>query len=238
VKDVTEVKDLFNAKAGTWNQKYQPGGALSFRVAAFEEILLRRLSPGDTVLDLGCGTGAIASALAARGFRVTACDVAEEMIGAGKRIFNESVIEWLLLPSDWKRLPFDANAFDAIVASSIFEYLPDVDAVLAECQRILKPGGFLVATVPNPRKLIRKLENLIRPAAILASQITVLKRVPKLHSYTSYLKYSRNRMPLDDWFAIGARAQLSAVEQDRSRTGNTALAFLVYRKPATNSDNV
>ena len=40
--------------------------------------------------------------------------------------------------------------FDGLVASSVFEYLPDVDAVLLECQRVLKPRGILIATVPSP----------------------------------------------------------------------------------------
>src|SRR5262245_29408014 len=106
-RQLIEVRALFTAKARTWNEKYEAGGALTCRVDAFERLLAGRIVPDAKVLDLGCGTAAIASVLSARGFRVTACDVAEEMIQTGKRIHHGSAIEWCLLPSGWKRLPFD-----------------------------------------------------------------------------------------------------------------------------------
>src|SRR5262245_23094346 len=95
-----EVRALFNAKAARWNTKYQAGGALAFRVETFEKLLPKHLCSNDKILDFGCGTGAIASVLAARGLRVTACDVAEKMIEVGKRIYAQSGIEWCLLPID------------------------------------------------------------------------------------------------------------------------------------------
>src|SRR5262245_32738016 len=120
--DLEEVKALFNAKAGTWNQKYEVGGSLAFRTVVFDSLIRRQLSTDARVLDLGCGTAAIASVLSESGFQVTACDIAEEMIEAGKRIHGASPIEWCLLSDDWKRLPFEPCTFDAIIASSILEY--------------------------------------------------------------------------------------------------------------------
>src|SRR5213596_1120141 len=118
-----EVANLFNAKAKTWSQKYGASGRLGNRAAMFLELTGRFLSPSDRILDLGCGTGAIASRLAARGFRPTACDVASEMIETGKKNYRDSAIEWFLLPSGWKRLPFGPNSFDGIIASSVLEYI-------------------------------------------------------------------------------------------------------------------
>jgi 2-polyprenyl-3-methyl-5-hydroxy-6-metoxy-1,4-benzoquinol methylase len=236
MSDSSEVRVLFNAKARTWNQKYQPGGALESRATAFSERLAGLLSPKDQILDLGCGTGAIAATLAARGFRMVACDVAEQMIEACKRIHSESPIEWFLLPSDWKRLPFESKTFDGIVAASVFEYLPDVNAVLAECRRTLKSGGYLIATVPNPRALIRRLERLLRPAAMLANQTPMINRISRLQSYANYLLCSRNQMSLEEWFALGQRAGFTSVAADRSRASKTALAFLVFRKTDNKSE--
>lgn len=227
---VLEVKDLFNAKAKGWSRKYEPAGPLTFRVEAFKQVLGRHLLPNSRVLDFGCGTGAIASALVENGLRVAACDVAGEMIAAGKQIYARLAIEWLLLPANWKQLPFEASSFDAIVASSVFEYLSDVNAVLRECHRILKPGGFLVATVPNPRSVVRKLENVFRPVAVLADKAPLLNRVSKLRLYAAYLKCSRNRLPMDDWFALASRAHFAVVDEDKIRASKTALIFLVLRK--------
>ena len=227
--DLTEVRDLFNAKARTWNRKYRAGGTLAFRVGAFGKLLGEKLAPNAKVLDLGCGTAAIAASLSAGGFRVTACDVAEEMIDAGKRAYPGSGIEWHLLRPDWKRLPFDTCTFDGIVASSVLEYLPDVNAVLIECQRVLNPDAILIATVPNPRTLTRKLEKLIRPAATLLNRLPGLNQIAKLHSYAAYLKCSRNRMPLEEWQAVAARAHFT-VDRVEISAPKASLAYLVCRK--------
>src|SRR5690242_4856017 len=109
---LAEVKALFNAKAPTWNAKYRADGPLAFRIAAFQNILLGQLPIKSEVLDLGCGTGTIASALSTNGFQVTACDIAEQMIKAGKQIHEGSNIEWCVLPPEWKQLPFASCSFD------------------------------------------------------------------------------------------------------------------------------
>lgn len=49
---------------------------------------------------------------------------------------------------DVHALPFQDGVFDAIKASEIFEHVRDVAAALAECRRVLRAGGYLVATVP------------------------------------------------------------------------------------------
>jgi ubiquinone/menaquinone biosynthesis C-methylase UbiE len=233
-----EVANLFNAKAKTWSQKYQPGGRLAKRAAMFLELTERFLSPNDRILDLGCGTGAISFRLAALGFRMTACDVAEEMIQAGTRNYRDSRIEWLLLPSDWKRLPFGPNTFEGIVASSVLEYVIDLDAAFAECERILKPGGYLIATVPNPLNPIRRLEKILHRPVMLASQMPILNRVLRLRAYASYLKLSRNRMPLTHWIDLGRRARFSVVKQGESRRRRGALVSIVFAKTMTNPSNV
>ena len=231
-----EVENLFNAKAKTWSQKYEARGRLADRAATFLELVERFLSRNDRILDLGCGTGAISSRLAARGFRPTACDVSGQMIATGKKDYRNSGIEWFLLPSGWKRLPFGPNTFDGIIASSVLEYIIDLDTTFSECQRILKPGGYLIATVPNPRHLVRKLENLLRPPAILVGQMPILNRVSRLRAYVSYLKFSRNRMPLTEWFDLGRRMRFSAVKQGKSRQRKGPLVFLVFRKSDDKSE--
>jgi ubiquinone/menaquinone biosynthesis C-methylase UbiE len=227
-RPLAEIKALFNAKASTWNEKYRVDGPLAFRVAAFQGLLLAQLPINSKVLDLGCGTGTIASALSASGFRVTACDIAEEMIEAGKRIYGQSSVEWCVLPPDWKQLPFDACSFDAIIASSVLEYVPNLDAVLAECQRTLKSNGILIATVPNLRTLTRKLEGFARPAAVLLNNFVGLKLLPRLHSYTTYLKHSRNRLSPAEWRVTGTRAQFATVDRIKADDSNASLEFFVF----------
>jgi ubiquinone/menaquinone biosynthesis C-methylase UbiE len=230
MKPPDDVERLFNAKAKTWSQKYEPRGRLTSRATMFLDLVERFLSRNDRVLDLGCGTGAIASRLAASGFWLTACDVAKEMIETGKNIYPSPAIEWLLLPSGWKQLPFGPDSFDGIVASSVFEYLTDLDNTFAECHRVLKSGGLLFATVPNSRSVVRMFEKLLRPVVTLASQLRMLNRFVRLRAYVSYLKCSCNRMPLTQWLELGNRTHLSAVKWGKSPGSKGALIFLVFRK--------
>jgi tRNA G10 N-methylase Trm11 len=114
---------------------------LAFRVAVFQSLVLARLPGNSRVLDLGCGTGAIVSALSACGFRMTACDIAEETIEGWQR--NLRTFERRMAGSD-VRLEA-SSVFPGVstqsLRQSLLEYLPNVEAVLAECRRTLASGG-------------------------------------------------------------------------------------------------
>jgi len=55
--------------------------------------------------------------------------------------------------ADIQALPFRAGAFDAVKATEVLEHVPDVARALAECRRVLRPGGTLVITVPFLERL-------------------------------------------------------------------------------------
>jgi ubiquinone/menaquinone biosynthesis C-methylase UbiE len=154
------------------------------------------------------------------------------MIAWATKANSATAISWEILPVAGREMPYEANLFDAVVASSVFEYLADLEMTLAELWRILKPGGCLIYTVPNTRHRVRKLEGLLRPVVKTANRMPLLKRVKKLNSYATYLRCSRNRMPLDEWFALGRRMQFTAIEPDKSRASKNPLVFLVFQKNA------
>jgi ubiquinone/menaquinone biosynthesis C-methylase UbiE len=99
------------------------------------------------ILDIGCGTGAMSRKLSAYGAVVSA-DFSPLALDFSKR---RGLTE--LCAADAMRLPFRDGAFDVIVALDILEHLPDDQAALAEFQRVLKPGGRVIATVPAYRSL-------------------------------------------------------------------------------------
>ena len=229
-KKHAEVKLLFDQKAATWSRKYGPQGALRPRLHAFEKQLSELLKPPAAVLDFGCGTGDIARHLSACGYALSACDISHEMIAWAAKINPKASVTWELLQAGWQELPFAVNTFDAITASSVFEYLANIEIAFAALWRVLKPGGFLIATVPNSQHFARKLEKFLRPMATMAVKMPVLNRIQRLNSYATYLQCSRNCMPLDEWFAIGNRARFEVIAQDKSRASKTALVFLLFRK--------
>jgi ubiquinone/menaquinone biosynthesis C-methylase UbiE len=226
-----QVGQLFDAKALSWNAKYNPAGPLAFRVSVFSSLLARQVKPGSAVLDFGGGTGAIASALALRGFRMTVCDLSKQMIASGRQLHSGQAIDWRVLDRDWKHLPFADASFDAVIASSVFEYLDDTDRVLSECRRILQPGGKLIFSVPDPAHRTRKIERFLRPLALLLLKIPFVARLPKIGNYLTYLKISRARFFESQWREKASRAGLRpvTVELDQAqRAANQALMYLAF----------
>jgi demethylmenaquinone methyltransferase/2-methoxy-6-polyprenyl-1,4-benzoquinol methylase len=113
-----------------------------------------------TVLEIGCGTGALTSLLVERGARVTALDQNPEMLDqARKRLANAPDCEILeRTASEIDRLP--AGSFDAVVSSfALSEMSPSERAfVLAEAAQKLRPGGRLaIADEVRPRSVRARL---------------------------------------------------------------------------------
>ncbi|MEP6754797.1 MAG: class I SAM-dependent methyltransferase [Chthonomonadales bacterium] len=94
------------------------------------------------ILDIGCGTGAMSQKLAKFGQVVSADFSPLALEFSRKRGLTD------LCAADAMRLPIQSQTFDLIIALDILEHLPDDEAALAEFQRILKPGGRVIATVP------------------------------------------------------------------------------------------
>jgi ubiquinone/menaquinone biosynthesis C-methylase UbiE len=228
MKSANDVSLLFDGKATSWNGKYSQDGPLAYRVTVFSGLLSVRVKPGAAVLDFGGGTGAISGALAARGYRMTVCDVSEQMILAGKQIHAGRTIEWRRLSEDWKELPFAVNTFDAVIASSVFEYVDDIGHVLAESRRVLGPGGKLIFSAPNPAHPTRRLERVLRPAAALALAIPFVPSLPKIGSYLKYLRVSRHRLSAEGWRRKAAAAGLRAIDIQPAETASAPDQALIY----------
>jgi len=111
------------------------------------------------VLDVGCGVGHGGAALrAARpetelvGFDC----VAERVARLPEGVYADAAV------GDAGALPFDDGAFDAVVAGEFVEHLAphDVDSVLSGFPRVLRPGGLLLLTTPNPDGLRWRLRGV------------------------------------------------------------------------------
>lgn len=112
-----------------------------------------RLQP-DTILDLGCGTGQLSGALLKRyrGSRVFGLDLAPGMLRQARAKSG-----WWRKPhylaGDIESLPIADNRVDLLLSNLSFQWCQDLDRVLAECRRVLRPGGLLLFTTFGPDTL-------------------------------------------------------------------------------------
>jgi SAM-dependent methyltransferase len=156
-----QVHGLFDAKVAAWPSKYAPGSRLVSRLTRLTDAVAYHVPVGGSVLDLGCGTGELAITLATSGLRETGCDISPEMLQRAAAAHSSGTVDWVRLDPGWQVLSFDPETFDAVVGSSVLEYVDDAKAVLRECRRVLPPGGILLCTLPDPRHPVRWLEWLI-----------------------------------------------------------------------------
>lgn len=110
-------------------------------------VRLARVRQGERALDLCCGTGDLAFALAKAGAEVVGLDFSEEMLGVAKAKSKvqcpRSNVEFVC--GDAQQIPFPDSAFDIVTIGYGLRNLSDLDAGIREMLRVSKPGGRMVA---------------------------------------------------------------------------------------------
>ncbi|MGB0671494.1 MAG: class I SAM-dependent methyltransferase, partial [Rhodospirillales bacterium] len=96
-----------------------------------------------SVLDLGCGSGALSLRLADAGFRMSCADA----VGEAFRLRDEMPFTAVDLNRDFA--PIIGGIFPAITAVEIIEHLENPRHFLRQCRALLQPGGCLILTTPN-----------------------------------------------------------------------------------------
>jgi ubiquinone/menaquinone biosynthesis C-methylase UbiE len=146
----------------TWRVRPE-GPATPYAWAWRRDFLLGHVAPGDDVLDLGCGEGAFAAALAEAGARPIGVDVAPAAL---ERAHARHPDLDLRLAAPGEPLPLGDGIVDVVWASEVLAFVPDTARVLSEVRRVLRPDGRLLVTTPNHgrvRALVRGLSADLDP---------------------------------------------------------------------------
>src|SRR3954463_10906777 len=109
--------------------------------------VLGRVEPGQVVLDLGCGAGTdllIAAQMVGPGGRAIGIDMTPTMLDRARESAAEMGLENVELHQGLiESLPLPDESVDVVISNGVIDLVPDKDAVFAEIDRVLRPGGRL-----------------------------------------------------------------------------------------------
>lgn len=103
-----------------------------------------RLTPADLLLDVACGTGLFACALAPQVWRVLACDISPAMVARTRaRARRKKLGNLAARTGDITALPLADDVVDAAVAGNVLHLLEEPERAVAELKRVVRPGGYI-----------------------------------------------------------------------------------------------
>ena len=149
--DDRDVRRYWNGNAEAWTQLARAGYDVyrdGFNTPAFLAMLPD--VSGARGLDLGCGEGHNTRQVAARGAVMTGIDIADAFLRHARAAESASPAGVVYVHGSASALPFRHGSFDFVTAFMSLMDMPDVPRVLAEAARVLRPGGFLQASIEHP----------------------------------------------------------------------------------------
>jgi 2-polyprenyl-6-hydroxyphenyl methylase/3-demethylubiquinone-9 3-methyltransferase len=178
---------------------------------------------GAAVLDVGCGGGILAEAMARRGARVTGIDLSEKALSVARLHLQESRLD---IRYEKSSVEDYAGAFDVITCLELLEHVPQPASVVAACARLVKPGGdlFFATLNRNPKSFL---------FAIVGAELLLGLVARGTHRYRRFVKPAElGRWGRENGLAPSALTGLHYHPLGRrySLGGNTHVNYLMHLK--------
>ncbi|MBV9580942.1 MAG: methyltransferase domain-containing protein [Chloroflexi bacterium] len=162
------VDDWFQLDACHWADLYHDTSVSSL---IYQERQDRTLSwvdnlgmtAGAPALELGCGAGILAVELARRGLRVSATDPAPAMLRLARRHAVDANVDVRVAQVDAQHLGVANAAFELVIALGVVPWLHSPRAALCETARVLRTGGYLIASADNRARLTHVIDPRYNP---------------------------------------------------------------------------
>ena len=139
------IVDQFNRQSATFAQRHAQTDPLE------RMLRMTAATPVDTVLDVGCGPGIVACALAAVAHHVTGLDLSPAMVEQARaRQAKQSLVNMSWLCGDVAQMPFEDESFSIVVSRYAFHHFLSPAEVLAEMKRVCRAGGRVIVADVTP----------------------------------------------------------------------------------------
>jgi 2-polyprenyl-6-hydroxyphenyl methylase/3-demethylubiquinone-9 3-methyltransferase len=224
---MTVDNSLYERHADAWwaedgYHRFLLTGANPARFGFFRSILDRRgIAPaGLRVLDLGSGGGYLAESFAEIGAQVTGIDPAANSVSTATDHARGRALPIGYLVGAGERLPFADVSFDVVTCCDVLEHLYELDWVLAETARVLRPGGLYFFDTINrtPQSWLLMVQ--------VAQEFPLTRIMPRgLHDWSMFLK----PVELERWLTrVGIRPhQIIGLNSQRNPLALLRLIFKV-----------
>ncbi len=128
------------------------------------DVTLELLTPGDFLLDVGCGHGELAVRAATRFKRACGMDLIPHCVERAREIAKQSDVrnaEFIVCNADDEQWPYPNDMFDTVTCIALIAHILDPYHLLHECWRVIKPNGQLVLQSPNIAYIRHRLRLLL-----------------------------------------------------------------------------
>jgi SAM-dependent methyltransferase len=116
-----------------------------------------QIEPGETVLDVGTGTGVVAVTAARIGASVTGLDLTPALLDVARENSRVANVDIQWLEGDAENLPVPDGRFDVVVSQFGHMFAPRPDVVIAQMRRALRPGGRIAFATWPPEHFVGRL---------------------------------------------------------------------------------
>lgn len=167
------------------------------------------------VLDLGCGDGHFASVAFPQGLEV-GLDPWWGPLQEARQRHSYGLLTHAL----GAHMPFSEHAFSTVVSNSVLEHIPEVDPVLEEVARVLKPGGWFHFCVPGPNfrafLSVARVLDAVRLRYFAEAYRRLFDRISRHHTYDDVTgwkeRLNRSGLQLEQAWTYFSKGALSALE--------------------------
>jgi len=156
------IEATFDRYAAAYDEKFNLNAIGRYQRKRVHRVLANLLSPGSTLLDVGCGPGSDFGWYGSRGLMVTALDISGEMVRLAKVQSEKTGLDAKIYHTAFLEMPEDTQ-YDAVLLNfGVINAMPDLNGVKQKLKRILKPKGHAIIVSMPPFHLFSTVGYTIR----------------------------------------------------------------------------